>query len=234
MHLLCILSIIVRSIILKWVKTYAMKILSKQNIRFFSALLMCVNVPMLVNAAESPTALKDSLPAAQTQFFDALSKLCGKAFAGEIVVDTPESDAFKGVPLIMHVRECSDTKIRVPFHVGNDHSRTWVITKTLSGLQLKHDHRHEDGSEDVLTQYGGIATEAGWSSVQSFPADLYTKSLFVRQQIPQSNDNTWQIFLYPEQFSYRLIRPAREFRVDFDLTKPITPPPAPWGSETSN
>jgi len=30
-----------------------------------------------------------------------------------------------------------------------------------------------------------------------------------------------------------MIRPAREFRVDFDLTKPVTPPAAPWGYKDS-
>ena len=33
----------------------------------------------------------------------------------------------------------------------------------------------------------------------------------------------------PDVFTYRLIRQGREFKVDFDLTKPITPPSAPWG-----
>jgi hypothetical protein len=55
----------------------------------------------------------------------------------------------------MHVRTCSENALRIPFHVGDDHSRTWVITRTENGLRLKHDHRHEDGSEDAVTQYGG-------------------------------------------------------------------------------
>ena len=79
--------------------------------------------------------------------------------------------------------------------------------------------------------YGGLTKDQGFAQVQSFPADSYTKQLFVEQGIPQSNDNTWQFFLYPERFSYRMIRPAREFRVDFDLTQPITAPKAPWGYE---
>jgi len=195
------------------------------------ALSLCVATPVL---AESSQPLTESLPQPQTHFFEKLSALCGKAFAGEITVDTPASDAFKGVSLIMHVRECSDTEIRIPFHVGDDRSRTWVVSKTMAGLMLKHDHRHEDGSEDALTQYGGVAVDEGWDSVQSFPADLFTKTLFVRQQIPQSNDNTWQIYLYPEQFTYRLIRPAREFRVDFDLNTAVPLPPAPWGADKGN
>ncbi|MGB2427664.1 MAG: hypothetical protein ACPH9N_08300 [Alteromonas sp.] len=165
------------------------------------------------------------------QFFANLTKLCGKAFAGSITVDTPADGAFANQALVMHVRECSETTIKIPFHVGEDRSRTWIIEKTLAGLSLKHDHRHRDGSEDALTQYGGVVTTAGWPTVQSFPADRFTMELFIDQAIPQSIDNTWQLFLYPEIFTYRLIRPAREFRVDFDLSNPIAPPPAPWGFE---
>ena len=79
----------------------------------------------------------------------------------------------------MHVRKCSDSSLEVPFHVGKDASRTWIITKTGSGLSLKHDHRHKDGSHDVSTMYGGHTLDAGWDQVQSFPADEYSKQLFI-------------------------------------------------------
>ncbi|GAA0859688.1 hypothetical protein GCM10009114_34110 [Aliiglaciecola litoralis] len=144
-------------------------------------------------------------------------------------MDNAPGDAFANKTLIMHVRRCNENQLQVPFHVGDDASRTWLITKTGSGLSLKHDHRHKDGSEDALTQYGGHTLDGGWPQVQSFPADQYSKNLFVDAQIPQSIGNTWQMFIYPKVFTYRLIRQGREFRVDFDLTKPITPPPAPWG-----
>ena len=52
-----------------------------------------------------------------------------------------------GQRLVMHVRDCSADEVRIPFWVGEDHSRTWVVTRTETGLRLKHDHRHEDGSE---------------------------------------------------------------------------------------
>jgi hypothetical protein len=131
----------------------------------------------------------------------------------------------------MHVRKCTDSQLQVPFHVGDDSSRTWIITKTGSGLSLKHDHRHKDGSNDKSTMYGGHTNDAGWAQMQSFPADQYSKELFVEQGIPQSVGNTWQMYIYPEKFTYRLIRQGREFRVDFDLTQPIEAPKAPWGYE---
>jgi hypothetical protein len=129
----------------------------------------------------------------------------------------------------MHVRKCSDEELQIPFHVGDDASRTWIITKTGSGLSLKHDHRLKSGDDDPLTMYGGHTVDAGFNQAQSFPADQYSKELFTASGIPQSNGNTWQMFIYPEKFTYRLIRQGREFRVDFDLTKPITAPAVPWG-----
>lgn len=162
------------------------------------------------------------------QFFDNIAQHCGKAFEGKVTVDNAPSGGFDA-KLVMHVRVCNENELQVPFHVGDDASRTWIITKTGSGLSLKHDHRHKDGTDDESTMYGGQTVDAGWAQVQSFPADQYSKELFVKRGIPQSNGNTWQMFIYPEKFTYRLIRQGREFRVDFDLTKPITPPAAPWG-----
>ena len=130
----------------------------------------------------------------------------------------------------MHVRECSDREIRIPFHVGADRSRTWVITRTGSGLRLKHDHRHEDGSEDALTQYGGDTASAGTAERQEFPADRHSKDMFLRGNIPASADNVWAMEARDERFAYELRRPNRFFRVEFDLTRPVAPPPPPWGS----
>jgi hypothetical protein len=165
-------------------------------------------------------------------FFDNIAAHCGKAYEGKVSVDNAAGPtSFAGKKLVMHVRRCNERELQVPFHVGDDASRTWIITKTGSGLSLKHDHRHKDGSDDKSTMYGGHTLDAGFANAQSFPADQYSKELFVSQGIPQSMGNTWQMYIYPKQFTYRLVREGREFRVDFDLTKPITPPSAPWGYE---
>ncbi|MCW8109556.1 hypothetical protein OPS25_13690 [Alteromonas ponticola] len=167
----------------------------------------------------------------QQAFYDALSSLCGKAFAGRIVTDTAPSAAFQNKTLIMHVSKCNDRQIFIPFHVGKDHSRTWIITRTGSGLSLKHDHRHKDGSEDEVTMYGGITSGPGFEQVQAFPADSYTQWMFAEKGLPQSIGNIWKMFVYPDSFSYQLVREGREFRVDFDLTQPVETPPAPWGTQ---
>lgn len=162
-------------------------------------------------------------------FFAQIKQHCGKAYEGKVTVDNQGPSAFSDARLIMHVRRCNDQELQIPFHVGQNASRTWIITKTGSGLSLKHDHRHKDGSDDESTMYGGHTVDAGYNNVQSFPADQYSKELFVKRGIPQSVGNTWQMYIYDERFTYRLVREGREFRVDFDLTKSVQAPKAPWG-----
>lgn len=161
-------------------------------------------------------------------FFSSIEQHCGKAFEGKVAVDNQPSPAFDA-KLVMFVRKCSQAELQIPFYVGDNASRTWIIKKTGSGLSLKHDHRHKDGTDDLVTMYGGHTSDAGYNQIQSFPVDQYSKELFALQGLPQSITNTWQVYIYPEMFSYRLVREGREFRVDFDLTKPISIPAAPWG-----
>ena len=161
-------------------------------------------------------------------FFDSIKKHCGKAFEGKVASDIPKGSGFEG-RLVMHVRKCSENEIQIPFHVDDNSSRTWILTKTGSGIMLKHDHRHKDGSSDTSTMYGGHTLDAGYNHAQSFPADQYSKELFIKEGIPQSLTNIWKVYVYPDKFSYALVREGRDFRVDFDLTKPVAVPRAPWG-----
>ncbi|MBP7482885.1 MAG: hypothetical protein KA788_10155 [Lacunisphaera sp.] len=164
----------------------------------------------------------------QDLFWKNLSALCGTAFEGRVVEGTAPSDAaFREQRLVMHVRACGENEIRIPFFVGENRSRTWVITRTATGLRLKHDHRHEDGTEDKVTQYGGDTAAAGTAQRQDFPADPFTAAL-----IPAAATNIWTLMIEPgKTFGYGLRREAegRRFRVEFDLAKPVANPPAPWG-----
>lgn len=173
---------------------------------------------------------------AQDAFFANLGSLCGQAFQGRVEVDVPAgpaNDAFAGKPLVMHVRECTPDSIRIPFHVGDDRSRTWVVTRTAGGLRLKHDHRHEDGSPDAVTMYGGDTATAGTAIRQAFPVDAYSITMFEREGLAASVTNTWAMEVVPgERFAYELSRPGgRLFRVGFDLSKPVQAPPPPWGDD---
>lgn len=171
-------------------------------------------------AAASPA----SATAAQDQFFERLTALCGKAFEGRVTTTDPADASFTGQRLVMQVASCSPQEIRIPFSVGADRSRTWVISRNVEGLRLKHDHRHADGTEDAVSQYGGDATAPGTASRQEFPVDQFSKDLFVRENRAVSVTNVWAIEVKPgATFAYELRRPNRHFRVAFELTKPVTP-----------
>ncbi|NQY96914.1 MAG: hypothetical protein HRT82_07110 [Henriciella sp.] len=164
-------------------------------------------------------------------FFECASQLCdGNAYAGRLVSDDAVDADFKTAVMIMGPARCDGLTVRVPFAVNEDRSRTWVITRTETGLRLKHDHRHEDGSEDVLTQYGGDSTDQGTAARQDFPVDEETRMLFIAQDIEVSTQNTWTVEIEPgELFAYQMSRPERLFRVEFDLSVPVDAPPPPWG-----
>lgn len=185
-----------------------------------------IAMPVLAN-----TASEHSLAKEQESFFTQLAAHCGKAFAGKVVSKDSADAAFRGKSLVMHVRECSDTELKIPFHVGDDHSRTWVITKTAQGLRLNHDHRHQDGTEDKVTMYGGDTVTAGTSQKQSFPIDKESIANFMQNGLTQSVTNVWHMEVTPSTFSYLLTRANRHFQVDFDLSQPQPLPPAPWGHE---
>jgi len=183
-------------------------------------------------AATPEPAATVTAPSPAAQFVAAWSALCGQAFAGRITANDPKApnDPFEGRPLVIHVRTCEPVRVRVPFHVGDDRSRTFIITLVGDRLRLKHDHRHQDGTEDVLTMYGGDTLAAGLVSRQEFPVDDFSKALFTREKREVSNTNTWAMEIHPgRMFAYELSRPGRLFRVEFDLTKPVPTPPPAWG-----
>ena len=158
-------------------------------------------------------------------FWEQLQGLCGQAFEGTLVL--PEEDEqFGGKKLVMHVRSCNDTVIKIPFFVGDDKSRTWILTYKDDRIELKHDHRHEDGSDDEITMYGGITTNSGQVTVQVFSADQHTTDI-----IPLASSNVWWITLDDMSFTYNLRRVVtpRVFKVTFDLKNPVALPEAPWG-----
>jgi hypothetical protein len=184
----------------------------------------------------APAQTPDSPPGGGTAadaFLARIAQHCGQAFTGRIIANEPANpdDPFVGKALVMHVRECRDKEIRIPFHVGEDRSRTWVLTRTPAGLRLKHDHRHEDGTDDDVTMYGGDTAEEGTPTRQEFPVDAESRALFERRGLKVSTTNTWAMEIEPkERFVYELARPGRLFRVEFDLTTPVPPPPPPWGA----
>jgi hypothetical protein len=202
--------------------------LALATLAVFTACAPAAAVPEAGQAATAPGAAPALAPE-QAQFWSHLQALCGRAFAGELVEAPAGDTTFLDRELVMHVRQCGEREILVPFHVGDDRSRTWVLTRTEGGLRLKHDHRHRDGSEDEITQYGGDTAARGTAQRQEFPADAHTASL-----IPAAATNVWTVEVVPgEAFVYALRREGtdRRFRIRFDLNRPVPPPPAPWGHD---
>jgi hypothetical protein len=160
-------------------------------------------------------------------YWKELQKLCGKSYKGVVFAGTQNDTTFTGKDLVMHVKKCSQNVIKIPFYVGNDYSRTWVLTKTANGILLKHDHRHPDGSPDKVTMYGGHTTNYGNSTRQTFPADQETVDI-----LPAAIGNVWWIEIISRKlFTYNLrrVNTDRYFSVHFDLSKETETPPAPWG-----
>ncbi len=199
-------------------------------------LLLAAGTLIGCGRADSEIASAESEPPAHVaadRFLDAIAGHCGRAYAGRVIVNRPPmaDDPFAGRELVMHVRECRAGAISIPFHVGEDRSRTWVLTRTDAGVRLKHDHRHVDGSEDAVTMYGGETVERGSDRRQEFPVDAESIALFEREGLAVSVTNVWAIEVEPgHTFLYELSRPdGRLLQVEFDLTMPVTTPPAPWG-----
>ncbi|MFK8011697.1 MAG: hypothetical protein AB8B80_06625 [Marinicellaceae bacterium] len=138
-------------------------------------------------------------------FLNNLGQYCGQTFEGQTVFPDDPSDDFAGKKLVMHIKECSENEIRVPFAVGENTSRTWIISRTNKGLLLKHDHRHADGTPDELTMYGGFEDKnlTTTNMKASFAADEETAEM-----LPEAKTNVWTLTIDKEnnQFIYSLKR----------------------------
>jgi hypothetical protein len=165
----------------------------------------------------------------QDAFWANLRQHCGSAFAGGLTVARPDRMPLRGdEAMIVDFRECSDTTLRLPFHIERpatadwDRSRTWIFTRTATGLELRHDHRHEDGSPDENTMYGGHTASSGSAHHQIF--------VFDERRADDGSILGWRIEIHPgERYTYGTISGTEwTWRVDFDLTETIPPPPPPW------
>jgi hypothetical protein len=157
------------------------------------------------------------LSVAQQVFWQRLTQLCGRAYAGRMVEGT--DTVFTRNRLVMHVRDCTPGEVRIGFAIGPDPSRTWVVRKVPGGLALAHDVRGE-----AVTGYGGATRTAGTADRQDFAADTFTARL-----LPPAAQNVWSLEIVPGRtFTYAVGRPGvqRRFRLEFDLRRPV-PPPSP-------
>lgn len=155
----------------------------------------------------------------QQAFFENLASLCGQSFQGIQIFRSHHAEGWAHLEMVMHVEVCEQDHIHIPFHLGEDRSRTWIFLIEDGRLRFRHDHRHEDGTPEDGTLYGGYADDSGTAFVQHFPADEYTG-----QVIEGGSGNVWTVAFDEDMttFSYRLQRDGEpRLRVDFDLTRPL-------------
>jgi hypothetical protein len=84
------------------------------------------------------------------QFMATLQSMCGQRFEGGLTYAIDPKNDFAGKKMSTEII-CTSTDVRMPVLVGEDRSRTWIFTRTAAGLDLRHDHRHSDGTPDAVT-----------------------------------------------------------------------------------
>jgi hypothetical protein len=168
----------------------------------------------------SASSIIDARQATQSQsdFFHNFRKLCGQTFEGVTQFPDNPDHPLVGKRLLITIDSCSAKEIRIPFQVGDDKSRTWILKLDHKGLLFKHDHRHADGTPDEVTMYGGWAATDGTAYRQRFPADEDTRKL-----IPEAATNVWMIEIdrKKQELVYYLERHKEgRYRAVFNL-KPV-------------
>ena len=157
--------------------------------------------------------------AGQQGFLNNLAQLCGQSFKGQQVFMAEGRESWALKKFVMHVTVCEDDRVYVPFHLDDDHSRTWMFLVEDGRLRFRHDHRHEDGTPEDVTMYGGYADGSGTAFWQNFPADEYTCEM-----LPNSCHADWRVELSEDKttYSYSLFNYGELlFRAEFDLTLPL-------------
>lgn len=159
-------------------------------------------------------------------FWNELRTLCGRSFFGSPVTISALDSAVVGKTLVLNVWQCWNDELRLAFHIGDDHSRVWVLGWDQQRLTLNHSVHGRDGQPAEFTNYGGPAS-SGTDSLQTFTADAETLVRF-----PAAEASVWTLELVPDRrltYAFDPGNPAQRFRIDFDLRDPAPRPPNPWG-----
>lgn len=172
---------------------------------------------------ETPFGITDE----QQIFWDNLQAHCGNAYEANNADATPFYQPFDASITRVHFFNCTNSLTHIALHIGDNHSRNLLLTKTENTLRLKHDHRNEDGTEEEITMYGGDAPRPGLKTRQIFWADEHTADI-----LPLRHDNFWFLDIMNDStFAYGVHWPIQgnSIRIEFDITQTIDTPPTPWG-----
>lgn len=202
-----------------------MRASSTPAILFMLLLAACARAERTPDAdvAGQPAGMRAGPAAPQDAFWANLQDLCGRAAAGRLLAAPPgDTQIDPNASLVVHFWECGTDEIRFPLHVDENRSRTWVFIRHDDALELRHDHRHPDGTEESNTWYGASTMNEGTANRQEFVNE--------RNGILSG----WRVEIEPGQrYTYGTIRDGEwRHHLEFDLTSPATVPPLPWGHET--
>ncbi len=204
----------------------------------FASLATC-GVVMAAACATSPRAVPAPQPEepAASVAVDALDTYwtnfqvhCGRAFPGRLAVEPPGDDMLSGDELLVaHFRDCTDREMKIAFHIERDggaswdRSRTWVLRRIGNQIELRHDHRHEDGTADESSWYGGFTQTPGTANRHEFE--------FIDAAPMPGVWRGWRLEIEPNvRYRYGTVRDGEwRWRVDFDLSSSIALPPPAWG-----
>jgi hypothetical protein len=158
---------------------------------------------------------------AQDAFWANLGALCESAAEG-VLLQAPDDQIDPEARLVVHFWECGEEEIRFPLHVDENRSRTWVFIRHGDRIELRHDHRNPDGSEESNTWYGASTLDVGTPNRQEFVTEREDGSL-----------GGWRVEIQPgEHYTYGTIRDGEwRHHLEFDLNRPVELPPMHWGHE---
>jgi hypothetical protein len=169
------------------------------------------------------TADSDAAASPQDEFWGHLQALCPGAAEGQLL-RAPEGDTQidPDARLVVHFWECGADELRFPLHVAENRSRTWVFIRHEDALEVRHDHRHADGTEEPSTWYGASTADEGTATRQEFVFDVDGMTV------------GWRVEVEPgRRFTYGTIRQGEwRHHLEFDLTREAETPPLPWGHGT--
>ena len=150
---------------------------------------MLSGVAAIIVLAGCATAPAPATPPVDTrdQFMSTLRSMCGQRFVGRLTYAVDPKNDFAKKKMSAEV-VCAEDSVRIPLMVGKDRSRTWIFTRPPAGLELRHDHRHPDGTPDAVTMYGGMADDSGTARSQSFLADAHTATM-----VAGAETNVWTV-----------------------------------------
>lgn len=151
------------------------------------------------------------------KFWESLERLCGQTYQGVVTQDN--TNKLTGSEMVIQVFYFNEQQIHISVQIGNDYSRTWVLTNLGDYLDLRHVHRNEEGIEEIKSEYGGLTKNPGTENRQEFPADAYTTQL-----ISGSNHTMWAMEIDPgKTFSYFLsnLDTERNLKIQFDISRPL-------------